>query len=110
MDFGATGFDWDYGNRDKCRSHGVSIAEIESFFRRSVALFPDRHHSRAEERFKAIGTSAAGRHILVVFTLRRRGGVVLVRPISARYMHRKEIKHYEKQKKEIEEASGSQDR
>jgi uncharacterized DUF497 family protein len=24
------GFDWDHGNRDKCRKHGVSIGEIES--------------------------------------------------------------------------------
>jgi predicted DNA binding CopG/RHH family protein/uncharacterized DUF497 family protein len=73
MDFAATGFDWNHGNRDKCQSHGVSIAEIETIFRRSIALFPDLQHSKAEERFKAIGRSAAGRHILVAFTLRRRG-------------------------------------
>jgi uncharacterized DUF497 family protein len=110
MDFAATGFDWNYGNRDKCQSHGVSIAEIESIFRESIALLPDPRHSKAKERFKAIGRSAAGRHILVVFTLRKRGDAVLIRPISARYMHGKEIKHYEKQKKEIEEASSSEDR
>jgi uncharacterized DUF497 family protein len=110
MDFAATGFDWNHGNRDKCQSHGVSIAEIEMVFRGSIALFPDSRHSKAEERFKAIGRTAVGRHILVVFTLRRRGGGVFIRPISARYMHGKEIKHYEKQKREIEEASGSQDR
>lgn len=110
MDFAPSGFDWDHGNRDKCRSHGVSIAEIESIFRRSVALFPDRRHSKIEERLKAIGTSAGGRYILVVFTLRKRGAETLIRPISARFMHRKEIRHYEKQKAEIEEASGSQDR
>jgi len=107
MDFAATGFDWNHGNRDKCQSHGVSINEIETIFRRSITLFPDLQHSKAEERFKAIGRSAAGRHILVVFTLRRLGDAVLIRPISARYMHAKEIKHYDKQKKEIEEASGS---
>jgi uncharacterized DUF497 family protein len=110
MDFAVTGFDWNHGNREKCRSHGVSIAEIETIFRGAMALLPDSRHSKAEERFKAIGRSAAGRHILVVFTLRGRGDAVLIRPISARYMHGKEIKHYEKQKKEIEEASGSQDR
>jgi uncharacterized DUF497 family protein len=110
MDFAATGFDWNYGNRDKCQSHGVSIVEIETIFRGSIALFPDLQHSKAEERFKAVGRSAAGRHILVAFTLRRRGSAVPIRPISARYMHGKEIKHYEKQKNEIEEASRSKDR
>jgi uncharacterized DUF497 family protein len=54
VDFAATGFDWNHGNRDKCQSHGVSIAEIETIFRRSIALFPDLQHSKAEERFKAI--------------------------------------------------------
>src|SRR5580698_6996962 len=107
MNFAATGVDWNYGNRDKCQSHGVSIAEIETIFRGSIALFPDSRHSKTEERFKAIGRSPAGRYILVVFTLRKRGDAVFIRPISARYMHGKEIKHYEKQKKEIEEASGS---
>jgi uncharacterized DUF497 family protein len=110
MDIAASGFDWDYGNRDKCRSHGVPIAEIESIFQGSVALFPDRRHSRTEERLKAIGVSATGRHVFVVFTLRKRGDETLIRPISARYMHGKEIKHYEKQKAEIEKTSGSQNR
>jgi uncharacterized DUF497 family protein len=110
MDIAAAGFDWDHGNRDKCQKHSASIAEIESVFRRSVSLFPDRRHSWSEERLKAIGVSASGRHILVVLTIRRRGGRGLIRPISARYMHEKEIRHYEQQKAEIEKASGSQDR
>jgi len=109
MDFATTGSDWNHGNRDKCQSHGVSIAEIESIFRGSIALYPDLRHSKAEERFKAIGRSATGRHVLVVFTLRKRDDAVFIRPVSARYMHGKENKHYEKQKKEIEEASGSKD-
>jgi len=29
--------------------------------------------------------------------LRRRGGHILIRPISARYMHGKEVKSYEKE-------------
>ena len=101
------GFDWDRGNQTKCHEHGVSIAEIESVFRRPVSLLPDHRHSQTEERHKAIGTSVTGRHILVVFTLRLRGDETLIRPISARYMHRKEIRHYEKQKAQAEEAAGS---
>jgi uncharacterized protein len=110
MAIASSGFDWDYGNREKCQSHGVSIVEIESIFRRSIALFPDPRHSKSEERLKAIGISATGRHVLVVFTLRRSGSETRIRPISARYMHRKEVRHYEEQKTKIEETSRSQDR
>ena len=92
-----SGFEWDDGNRAKCRKHGVSIADIEATFVRPIAVFPDPAHSRAEERFKAIGTTGHGRHVLIAFTFRRKGEALVIRPISARYMHRKEIDHYEKE-------------
>ena len=60
-------------------------------------MLPDPMHSKSEERFKAIGQSEDGRWIFVVFTLRTRSGRKLVRPISARYMHKKEVDHYEKE-------------
>lgn len=91
------GFDWDEANRLKCRKHGLRLSEIEEVFRGELAVFPDPGHSRTEERQKAIGKTRAGRLVLVVFTLRRRAGALLIRPISARYMHRKEIEHYEKE-------------
>jgi uncharacterized DUF497 family protein len=59
-------------------------------------VFPDPEHSALEERFKAIGATDAGRNMLVVFTLRRRDEATYIRPISARYMHRKEVECYEK--------------
>ena len=92
-----SGFDWDAGNRKKCQKHGVSSAEIESLFHRAVKIAPDLQHSQDEERFKAVGVTDAGRHILVVFTLRRRGHEILIRPVSARYMHKKEVAYYEKE-------------
>ncbi len=110
MAVAAAGFDWDDGNRAKCLRHGVSIEEIESLFSSSIALFPDARHSKSEDRVKAIGTSATGRYFFAVFTFRKRGDETLIRPISARYMHRKEVAHYERQKAEAEETSGSQDR
>lgn len=88
-------FDWDAGNREKCEKHGVSIAEIESVFENGAAVHPDLDHSDAEERFKAIGQTEAGRYVFVVFSIRTRGDVQMIRPISARYMHRKEIDYYE---------------
>ena len=97
MDFGVAGFEWDRGNRDKCRKHGVPIVLIESMFYEPIAIFPDPAHSRIEERFKAIGWTNDGQVILVVFTLRKRGKDTPIRPISARYMHRKEVAHYEKE-------------
>jgi uncharacterized DUF497 family protein len=88
-------FDWDAGNRDKCRKHGVSIADIEALFHGRLAIHPARMRAR-EERFIAIGMTPEGRNVLVVFTLRTRNGKSLIRPISARYMHRREVAHYEK--------------
>lgn len=97
------GFDWDTANRDKCERHGVPITTIEALFREPIATFPDPAHSRAETRFKAIGRTEAGRYVLMVFTLRVRGDETLARPISARYMHAKEIRFYEEEAAKIEQ-------
>ena len=91
------GFDWDDGNRSKCQKHGISPAAIEEIFRGTIAVLPDPRHSRLEERFKGIGQTGDGRRIFIVFTFRMRGGKRLIRPISARRMHKKEVAHYEKE-------------
>ncbi len=96
-----SGFDWDRGNRAKCQAHGVSTEAIESLFGRPVAILPDAAHSRLERRYRAIGWTGEGRAVFVVFTLRRRGASVLIRPISARYMHAKEVRAYEKANPEL---------
>ncbi len=94
------GFEWDEGNWPKCGKHGVTRTQIQSIFAQSPAVYPDPAHSTAEERFLAIGTSGDdGRFLFVAFTLRTHGQEVLIRPISARFMHRKEIEHYERQRK-----------
>jgi uncharacterized DUF497 family protein len=104
MGISVNGFAWDDGNLEKCQKHGVSVAEIESLFQTPIAVFPDPAHSGGETRFKAIGKSDRGRGILIVFTLRREKGETLIRPISARYMHKKEVDYYE------EEAAKTKDR
>ena len=96
-------FDWDDGNREKCQRHGVSVAEIEAFLSGTPRFAPDRKHSRAEERFLAVGRNSRGRAMFVVFTLRERHGELFIRPISARYMHRKEAEGYEKESSEIQD-------
>jgi uncharacterized protein len=66
------GFDWDGGNRRKCQKHGVSEAEIESLFGGTPLVGPDAQHSAVEQRFRAIGVTAQGRSLFVVFTWRQR--------------------------------------
>jgi uncharacterized DUF497 family protein len=91
------GFDWDNGNRDKCQKHGMSIAEIEAVFTRPVVILPDRESASGERRLKAIGTTPEGRHAFIIFTWRNeQAGSALLRPISARYMHKTEVEAYEK--------------
>lgn len=95
-----SGFQWDEGNWPKCSKHGVSRREIEDLFTRGdPRVHPDPRHSTSEARFFAIGSSAKGRWVFVVFILRRVEGSTLLRPLSARYMHRKEFEHYEQQKR-----------
>lgn len=93
-----SGFEWDAGNQAKCQQHGVSISEIEALLSDAgVRIAPDGRHSDAEDRLIAVGRTAAGRPLFVAFTLRERGGQRLIRPVSARYMHKKEIDGYEAQ-------------
>ena len=87
------GFDWDSGNWPKCGKHGVSQAEIEEVFTGTPAVETDPFPEEA--RMRAIGKSAAGRYVFVVFMLREIDGQTKLRPISARYMHEKEASNYE---------------
>jgi uncharacterized protein len=88
-------FDWDQGNRDKCQKHGVSIAEIEAMLSGEPFIGPDPFPPEIESRFQAIDRTAEGRHVFVVFTFREKPEGLAVRPISARYMHAKEVRKYE---------------
>jgi uncharacterized protein len=92
------GFEWDEGNWPKCGKHGVAKAEIEHVLRSEPLVLPHRYPQDVETRFDAVGKNSDGRYIFVVFTLRETQGKRLIRPISARYMHLKEIQNYERQK------------
>lgn len=94
-----SGFDWDEGNWPKCGKHGVLKAEIEKLFGGDISVAPDPYPIETEERYNAVGRNAVGRHIFVVFTYRERNGDILLRPISARYMHTKEVRRYEQGRK-----------
>jgi uncharacterized DUF497 family protein len=87
------GFDWDSGNWPKCGKHGVSREEIERLFLEGQArVAPDlKHIVKIESRYIAVGR-VDERAMFVAFAFRDK----LIRPISARYMHSKEARNYEK--------------
>jgi uncharacterized DUF497 family protein len=80
----------------------VSIREIESaLVSKSLVIMPDMKHSKDEGRYFAICQTVQGRDIFMVFTFRMVAGRKLLRPITARYMHRKEVERYGKRHTEI---------
>jgi uncharacterized DUF497 family protein len=90
-----TGFDWDEGNERKNEKHGVTKAEVEQVFLNAPLLLADDvKHSQREPRFHALGRTDQDRRLHVTFT--ERGNGMLIRPISARAMSRKERAVYEK--------------
>ena len=93
MDF--AGFDWDDGNTEKCKKHGLSKGEVESIFQGFPSVFPDpKHSTQTETRFLAIGPTVDKKMAFVAFTVRQKKGQNHIRPISARYMHEKEIQKF----------------
>jgi len=88
----ATGFDWDAGNVQKnWERHAVRFSECEEvFFRAPLLALNDQKDSRREERFAALGRTALGRLLSIVFTFREER----IRVISAREMSRKERQEY----------------
>ena len=84
-------FDWDDGNRVKVQKHGMSLAEIEGFFRLGPRVAPDPAHSTGETRHIAVGRTEENRPAFVAFCWRDGR----IRPISARYMHAREVRRYE---------------
>jgi len=93
-----SGFDWDAGNSRKNEKHGVSQMEVEQLFVNvPLVTVADARHSQTEPRFHALGRSDNGRLLHVTFTIRKSN--TLIRPISARDMHRKERTIYEQANK-----------
>ena len=96
------GFEWNEGNWPKCGKHGVSKEDIEHVLRHATFRIPDPNPS--EPRFRTAGRATDKRPVFVVYTHRERDGETYLRPISARYMHGKEVKHYEQIEKAMAES------
>lgn len=93
-----TEFDWDQANAKKIfDKHGIIPAEVEEIFLDpNLVILPDVKHSQTESRCIAAGQGLNKKGIHVVFTVRNSK----IRVISARRMHRKEVRRYEKIKKD----------
>lgn len=85
--------DWDEANKHKSLfKHGITNDETEQVFRDPQKhIINDRLHSDKEERFIILGHNAAGKILIIVFTIRNNR----IRVISARSAGKKERKWYE---------------
>jgi uncharacterized DUF497 family protein len=79
------GFDWDPHNVGHVARHGVSPEEVEEAVERPHAIIPARDVG-GEKRWKLFGSSAAGRYLVVVFTIRHER----LRPVTAHTMNQRE--------------------
>lgn len=86
-------FEWDEGNIIKNRvKHNVEPSESEQIFHDRPIYFFDEKHSQREERYLAYGITDMRRGLCIAFTIRND----LIRVISARDLHKKERRIYEK--------------
>ncbi len=98
------GFEWDQSNIEKnWEKHRVSYLECEEvFFNQPLLVQEDEIHSKYEPRYYVLGRTNDGRHLFIVFTIRRNR----IRVISARNMSRRERRIYREQ---IEKSSKIQE-
>jgi uncharacterized DUF497 family protein len=86
---GLRGFDWDLHNVGHVARHDVNPAEVEESVERPHAIVPAKDVA-GEKRWKLFGSSAAGRCLVVVFTIRDER----LRPVTAHTMNQRERRIY----------------
>ena len=79
MGRGEPEFDWDDANRGHLARHNVSPGEAEQAILDPHAIVVEIESGIGEDRTKAVGMTASGRVLAVVFTLRGEA----IRPITA---------------------------
>ena len=89
----ASEFEWDEGNKEKPKKHGLTPEETEeAFFDTKKIVFTDWMHSKTEGRITLLGKTKKGRLLNITYTMR----VKKIRIITARPINRKEVSLYEK--------------
>jgi hypothetical protein len=86
---GLLGFDWDVHNVAHIALHEVLPEEVEQTARHSHAIIPAASRG-GEKRWKLFGRTDAGRHLVVVFTIRRKR----FRAVTAYTMNKTERRIY----------------
>lgn len=86
-------FEWDKGNREKPKKHGLTLEETEeAFFDENKIIFGDWKHSAEEPRITLLGKTKKDRLLNITYTFRGSN----IRVITARRINNKEVKLYEK--------------
>ncbi len=86
-------FDWDKGNSEKPKKHGLTLEETEeAFVDDNKIIFGDWKHSIAEQRITLFGKTKKDKLLNITYTVRKKK----IRVITARPLKRKEILLYEK--------------
>jgi uncharacterized DUF497 family protein len=90
-------FDWDEHNVGHISRHSVTPLEVEELFSRPNIVLQGST-VKGETRFKAYGTTARNRELVVIFTFRAQ----FKRPVTAYPMNRTDRRTYVEQLKELE--------
>ena len=86
-------FEWDEGNSNKPKKHGLTLTETEeAFLDENKVVFPDWKHSATEQRITLLGKTRRGQLLNITYTIRAKK----IRIITARSANRKEVPLYEK--------------
>lgn len=86
-------FEWDSGNSDKPKKHGLTLEEVEeAFFDEQRIVFDDWRHSKTEKRLTILGKTKQERLLNITYTIRKDK----IRVITARDINKKEVYLYEK--------------
>ncbi len=93
VDKGAFEFEWDKGNSEKPKKHGLTPEETEeAFFDDNKVVFRDWGHSITEHRITLLGKTKMGKLLNITYTVRKNK----IRIITARPINGKEVSLYEK--------------
>jgi len=91
------GFSWDKGNINKnLIKHQVKDKKSEeAFFNLPLIVsFDEKHSTKTEKRFQALGKTNQEKKLFIIFTIRKNK----IRIISARKQNKNERRRYEKEK------------
>lgn len=89
-----TDFEWDEHNTAHIARHQVTPEEVEDVFLGKFEILRNR-----EKTYLALGSSATGRYLTVVFVVKKTSDGPVIRVITARPMSRAEKRGYAKRAK-----------